>query len=45
MLPGAPVTRDQVELMQIDTMAAPGLLILRILPFRRVRWKMCFTAC
>jgi NADH dehydrogenase len=25
MLPGAPVTRNQVELMQIDTVAAPGL--------------------
>ena len=25
MLPGAPVTRNQVELMQIDTVASPGL--------------------
>jgi uncharacterized protein YbjT (DUF2867 family) len=25
MLPGAPVTRNQVELMQIDTVVAPGL--------------------
>jgi uncharacterized protein YbjT (DUF2867 family) len=25
MLPGAPVTRNQVELMQIETVAAPGL--------------------
>ena len=25
MLPGSPVTRNQVELMQIDTVAASGL--------------------
>jgi hypothetical protein len=25
MLPGAPITRNQVELMQIDTVAAPGV--------------------
>jgi uncharacterized protein YbjT (DUF2867 family) len=25
MLPGAPVTRNQVELMQVDTVAAPGV--------------------
>ena len=39
VLPGAPVTRNQVELMQVDTVASPSLPGFADLGFRRGRWK------
>ena len=42
MLPGTPVTRNQVDLMQIDTVASGTSLVSPLLGFRRGRWKRSF---
>jgi uncharacterized protein YbjT (DUF2867 family) len=45
VLPGASVTRNQVELMQVDTVASPSRRVLSNLGFRRGRWKWSLKAC
>jgi len=41
LLPNPPVTRNQVELMQVDNVCSPGCPDLQNLEFRRTRWRIC----
>ena len=40
LLPNPPVTRNQVELMQVDNVCSPGCPDLQNLEFRRTRWRI-----